>query len=360
MSPSPELLRDCDMVAGALGVTLRLDAEGIPIPIGEKEDRGHVYVVWVGRGIGLFYNWGLTHAMVCGFSGSAHKKYNSLEGALQGWIEGPTQMAGSWRIPQPCPPILTERSRPEAKLPQSPDQPHRSLPPEVSVLPAKAGPRALAIAAQTWAAQSEDAFWDNHNGNSHEPLSTSSPPPSPTPRAMPSPNVSSDSELSFCSLEAVRFASMLTDGTISPWTINTPPMSSPAAQSSTFSSPVGAHRRAPNSLNPPKLSQPTPTSPQVHSRINDERLERLARMNALAAKDRKCYVVVRGNRPGVYFTINMALEMLGGKPSMKLVRFFSLSDACWYFVQEYMEDRVGVPVLQEEEDGYGDEWKPAR
>ena len=57
---------------------------------------------------------------------------------------------------------------------------------------------------------------------------------------------------------------------------------------------------------------------------------------------------------------NTALEMLGGKPGMKLVRFFSLSDACWYFVQEYMEDRVGVPVLQEEEDGYGDDWKPAR
>ena len=57
MSPSPELLRDCDMVAKALGITPRLDAEGMPIPIGEKEDRGHVYVVWVGRGIGLFYNW---------------------------------------------------------------------------------------------------------------------------------------------------------------------------------------------------------------------------------------------------------------------------------------------------------------
>ena len=39
------------------------------------------------------------------------------------------------------------------------------------------------------------------------------------------------------------------------------------------------------------------------------------------------------------------MEMLGSRPGVKLVRFTSLTHASWYFVQEYMEGHVGVPVL---------------
>ena len=54
---SPELLRDFDDVATSMGITPRLDKLGQPIPIGQKERKGEVYVVWTGRAVGLFYNW---------------------------------------------------------------------------------------------------------------------------------------------------------------------------------------------------------------------------------------------------------------------------------------------------------------
>ena len=54
---SIDLLRDCDEVARSLGMTPRLDDQGLPIPIGPRESKGRIYVVGVGRGIGLFCNW---------------------------------------------------------------------------------------------------------------------------------------------------------------------------------------------------------------------------------------------------------------------------------------------------------------
>lgn len=37
--------------------------------------------------------------------------------------------------------------------------------------------------------------------------------------------------------------------------------------------------------------------------------------------------------------------MLGSRPGIKLVLFTSLSRAAWYFVQQYMAKKVGVPIL---------------
>lgn len=45
---------------------------------------------------------------------------------------------------------------------------------------------------------------------------------------------------------------------------------------------------------------------------------------------------------------NTALFMLGTRPGMKLVVFKSLSRAAWYFVQQYMARKVGVPVVTSE------------
>ena len=39
--------------------------------------------------------------------------------------------------------------------------------------------------------------------------------------------------------------------------------------------------------------------------------------------------------------------MCGVNPGIKVVKFKSLRLACWYFVQEYMADHVGVPMLVE-------------
>ncbi|KAJ2962746.1 hypothetical protein NUW54_g14314 [Trametes sanguinea] len=61
--------------------------------------------------------------------------------------------------------------------------------------------------------------------------------------------------------------------------------------------------------------------------------------------EKEAYVVVRGERPGIYFDRTTAMLMLGTSPGMKLVRFRSVKKASWYFVQEYMAGHVGVPVV---------------
>ncbi|KAH9895785.1 hypothetical protein C8Q73DRAFT_745016 [Cubamyces lactineus] len=363
MSPSPGLLHDYDACAQSIGVTPRLGQDGLPIPIGEQQDRGDVYVVWVRRGIRLFYNccnvMGLTHVMVCGFSGAAHKWYSSLKAALQGWVEGPTKMADTWRVPAPRAPILTEQTKPISKQAQSSSpQPLHSLPPEISHYHYGCTSLGRSTQHNVWddgadtAAPVNDHGHDNddNDGGSSsnkwnyyydekEPPVTPSPPSSPTLQQ----NISSDGNLSFSSEESVQFTTMLTDGTISPHTINTPLFSSPSTSSSTFSSPHAAH---PSSPLLPVFRQPFPTSPLIRKRITGKRLERLARINALSTKDRKCYDIVCGNCPGVYFTIHMALEMLGRKPGINP-----------YFVQEYMEDCMGTPVFQDDWDGHADELK---
>lgn len=53
---SQELLLDYNNVAASIGITPRLGEDGMPIPFGEKDGR-HVYVVWVGRTVGIFNNW---------------------------------------------------------------------------------------------------------------------------------------------------------------------------------------------------------------------------------------------------------------------------------------------------------------
>ncbi|KAJ2984419.1 hypothetical protein NUW54_g10521 [Trametes sanguinea] len=119
---STSLLRDFDQTARSLGITPRLNEDGELVPIGVPEDKDFIYVVWVGRGIGLFYNWGLTLAMTCGFPGAAHKKYRGLESARQGWVQGPTRMGGTWRIPRPR---ASARASPRAR-PSSPSAPRTS------------------------------------------------------------------------------------------------------------------------------------------------------------------------------------------------------------------------------------------
>ncbi len=54
---SRRLLKECDSLAHSLGVTPVFDRHGIIIAIGTMEGKGRVYVVWIGRAIGLFYNW---------------------------------------------------------------------------------------------------------------------------------------------------------------------------------------------------------------------------------------------------------------------------------------------------------------
>lgn len=58
MTVSSELIQGYDELAASLGETPVLDENGEIVPIGHPEGtRVAVYVVWVGRAVGLFHNW---------------------------------------------------------------------------------------------------------------------------------------------------------------------------------------------------------------------------------------------------------------------------------------------------------------
>ncbi|KAI0323654.1 hypothetical protein GY45DRAFT_1217293, partial [Cubamyces sp. BRFM 1775] len=316
---SPELQYDCDNVAVSLGITPRLDKLGRSIPVGKKEGKGHVYVVWTGRAIGLFHNWGLTQSMVCGFSGANFKKYDNYESAVEAWFEGPPRLEGNWKVPNPRPPILTSPLRREEKSPHpTPSTYDGRLPPEVKLA----------------ATEEDDNSWQLYH-DTRDSVSIPSPQSSPTPRtnAHAASDLSNDSP-HMHSVRSFEFSPMLTAGTISPRTVHTPSLSSPALSTGI--------------LSPPQLAQPSPSSPAIDRKIRDDRLTQLAHdlaNKSSITRKRKVYVVLRGERPGIYFERGIALDMLGTKPGIKLVLFKSLSRAAWYFVQQYMAGHVGVPVL---------------
>ncbi|KAH9885132.1 hypothetical protein C8Q73DRAFT_660296, partial [Cubamyces lactineus] len=328
---------DCDNVAVSLGITPRLDKLGRPIPVGKKEGKGHVYVVWTGRAIGLFYNWGLTQCMVCGFSGANFKKYDNYELAVEAWFEGPPRLKGNWKVPNPRPPILTSPLQKEKKSPHpTPSTYDGRLPPEVKLSATEDdddGDYDYGSAAFD-AAEEDDNSWQLYH-DAPGSVSTPSPQSSPTPRTNPraASDLSNDSPY-IHSVRSFEFSPMLTAGTISPRTVQTPSPSSPALSTGI--------------LSPPQLAQPSPSSPAINKKIRDDRLTQLAydlANKSSITRKRKVYVVLRGERPGIYFERGIALDMLGTKPGIKLVLFKSLSRAAWYFVQQYMAGHVGVPVL---------------
>ena len=53
----PAILEEFDLLAGAIGITPKFNSDNEIVPIGARNPQGKVYVVWVGRGIGLFSNW---------------------------------------------------------------------------------------------------------------------------------------------------------------------------------------------------------------------------------------------------------------------------------------------------------------
>lgn len=55
--PSRKKMKECDDLARGLSVTPKFDDDGQIIPIGAPESKGRVYVIFMGRAVGLFYNW---------------------------------------------------------------------------------------------------------------------------------------------------------------------------------------------------------------------------------------------------------------------------------------------------------------
>ncbi|KAI9069793.1 hypothetical protein FKP32DRAFT_1671081 [Trametes sanguinea] len=358
--PSQDLLRDFDAVATSLGVTPVLDQSGNPIPIGPQEGTDAIYVVWIGRGIGLFRNWGLTQAMVWGFSGCAYKKYHGLDNALTGWFQGPTRMQGQWRVPSPRRPLLTTEPPPPPPSTNTPAPPkalHDQLPREVQV--SNSPTSGVHVALKPSTPDSDEEYWsycDDTINDIEDAVPTSSPSPPPSPTLYPASTPSRDQIYSarapitppsptISSVSSFPLSSLLSDGTISPRTIHTPLLASPASQPSSLKSVTSSLARL-------TVASPASPSPLQRKPIHSERLNKAALMNSAGRAasttgkaDRDVFVVVRGDQPGIYFDRSTAIEVLGTKPGMKMVRFSSLSRASWYFVQEYMAGHVGVPVL---------------
>ncbi|EIW53634.1 uncharacterized protein TRAVEDRAFT_52754 [Trametes versicolor FP-101664 SS1] len=352
---SHSLLRDFDGVARAIGESPKLDRAGNPIPIGLPEDKDAIYVVWVGRCIGLFYNWGLAQAMTCGFSGCAFKKYLSLKDALLGWFQGPIRAQGTWKVPKPRPPIYTIGPPPDPTTSPAKNDPPA---PEVDVAPQT--PPSIPVDLPPESPNFEEEYWGSDEDadefhDPEEPPSTPSPPASPT--LVPARGVSLRDYIesqktappaspSIATASSFPLSSMLTDGTISPNTIHTPLLASPVSLGSPLSSlhsfspkPV-LHGSSP--LRGGASTAPASADPFGHGGHADPGASSLG---APPRRVRIVYVVVRGEKPGIYFDKNLALQMVGTKPGIKIVKFPSLSRAGWYFGLEYMAGRVGRPVL---------------
>ncbi|TFK81529.1 hypothetical protein K466DRAFT_604429 [Polyporus arcularius HHB13444] len=372
-----DTIRDYDELAAALGTTPKYNRAGEIIPIGRPEGQSAgTYAVYIGRGIGFYNNWGLCNAMTAGFPGACHKKYRSLEEARMAWEQGPVELRGKWRVPAPRPPLRTpgfEVDKEQMYVP-APPPPRR----EVEVSPPSPLPLPASVSALPGAMDSldeeermwQEAAWPDDAAHSDDDAQA--------PSISLSRTISSVSSLSLSSTPA------LTAGTISPRLIATPalpvaafpPQATPKITTRTLSCPivdksqsvrpirrrhdsnatatppasptkhsVGASR--PLSTSPTKkLPQPAnasaSSSRQAHTRTPRYTLERDV---VAVPKPKEMFVVVRGDRPGIYFDRNTAFVKLGVNPGMKLVVFSLLSKASWYFVQCYMAGKVGVPVV---------------
>ncbi|KAH9845985.1 hypothetical protein C2E23DRAFT_745134 [Lenzites betulinus] len=346
---SQDLLRDLDAVARSLGRTPKLDKNGAVVPIGRMEGGEVIYVVWIGRGVGLFYNWGLTHAMTCGFPGCAFKSYKGIDNARRGWLQGPTRREGAWFPPAPRVAISTPGLPPPS--PPSPTlRDDLEIPPEIRFC--KPLIHDVTVDYPDAPPQLYEEFWDSDGeaGRIYEAEPPSSPSPPPSPLRIPwrdyiqaqgkstasmSPTISS--------VSSFPLSSLLSDGTVSPYTIHTPLLTSPTFKpdglGATTASPTGRQLQ----------ESPTSASAAAKHAAHAPAQPRNQQTSAPAPTHlRIVYVVVRGDYPGVYLSKDVTLEKLGVNPGMKIVRFDSLSRASWYFAQEFMANRVGTPILTDE------------
>ncbi|KAH9899135.1 hypothetical protein C8Q73DRAFT_787057 [Cubamyces lactineus] len=306
------VLDDFDSLAVALGSTPKFNNQNEIIPIGARDPRGKVYVVWIGRGIGLFYNWGLTGAMVKGFPGAMYKSFHSLEDARRGWYGGPRSVS-DWTPPAPRPAVLTPTSKqrePEAQL-HIPTPIHP--PPLVHVrLPAD-----VAVESDS----SDDDIGDDSKLSGHRAPHSASVP------------------------------SLLTPGTVSAATIPTPPSEASTPSKPTKARPLkvtmtakgfwGAKPASPASKRVATSSRTTADPPATTGRDSPE----LSYDRVRVRKGEYVFVVLRGDLPGIYFDRTTALVSAGCRPGMKIVPFKSLSRAAWFFTQQSTKHRVGVPVV---------------
>ncbi|KAJ8457597.1 hypothetical protein ONZ51_g11434 [Trametes cubensis] len=286
----PAILEEFDLLAGAIGITPKFNSDNEIVPIGARNPQGKVYVVWVGRGIGLFSNWGLTAAMVKGFHGAIYKSFHTLEAARQACHSKPSESKRRG----------TKHAEPEADTGSAIPQVH---PPPVVHL------RLPADVAQE-SSDSEDG----------EPASIRAP------------------------LLATSVAPLLTSGTISGGTVTTPTTPKKMRPVKVDMTPVGVWGASPARAGTaaPKRAQAATSGP---SEASGRESPELPYDRVRVRKGEYVFVVIRGDKLGIYFDRMTALLAAGSRPGMKIIPFKSLSRASWYFVQQYMKSHVGVPIV---------------
>ncbi|KAJ8481667.1 hypothetical protein ONZ51_g5830 [Trametes cubensis] len=306
------VIEEFDGLASMLGLTPKFNSQNEIIPIGAKDPRGKVYVVWIGRGIGLFYNWGLTGAMVKGFPGAIYKSFPTLEEAHQAWYGGPSVVPG-WTPPAPRPAISTPHSQSRPSKPSNAKQPKaQPADPIPTVHPPPLVHVRLPAEAAFDSDGSDSEIQDERSPRTRRGLPACSDNLPPTPAT---DSCGDDLNVYYARLRLTTY--------------------------------VNAHETTPCQTRPAasKRTTESPSSPAISTDTSGRESPELPYERVHVRKGEYVFVVIRGDRPGIYFDRTTALVAAGYRPGMKVVPFKSLRRAAWYFTQQYMKYRVGVPIV---------------
>ncbi|OJT12472.1 hypothetical protein TRAPUB_10980 [Trametes pubescens] len=209
-----------DEYAAALGPTPYFDEFGNVVPIGKPEGKVRYYVVWVGRAIGIYMNWGIVSTLTCEYSGATFKKYTTLKDARLGWEQGPVSWNGKWeppREPREACKSCKSVAAPPVDVPTMPAYvPSRDQSPvrDPSSYKFHTSPQRIPISLPREEAEppssDEELYWAEDD-----------------PFVPPSPSLSSASFIS----------GSLTPGTLSPGSVRTPLIPTPSLAAMSISSP---------------------------------------------------------------------------------------------------------------------------
>ncbi|KAI1784621.1 hypothetical protein LXA43DRAFT_1101179 [Ganoderma leucocontextum] len=289
--------------------------------------------------------------MVSGFSGAAQKAFYGLANARAAWERGPMRNGG-WRPPRPQVARPTPNRHRVTGLPEDRDDKddNEGISNDLEFT-TRAPPIRVCISR-------EDLCYINcsREGNGADDYESDSVQITPSPSPVSSASILST-------------PSWMSSGTLTPRTVATPQLTPSMASLSlrerfTDANSVVMHALAGSSSasttyysahsspgTRPYILTPMHVNPHLSSRRSSGARGVLGSDHAVRrAKGDPVWVVVRGERPGVYLKYNTAVLAAGFNPVLKMVRFASLKYSCLYFVQQYMSGNVGVPIFVEEEE----------
>ncbi|KAI9069584.1 hypothetical protein FKP32DRAFT_1671250 [Trametes sanguinea] len=363
--PTASQIATWEALAEVMQPSPRFDEDGQLVPLGKPEADVSYYVVWSGRAVGIFMNWGLANAMTCGYTGAAHKKYKTLEDARLAWAQGPTGPIEEYH-PPPEPTLRPSTPPPPSQDDSSSDE-SISMPGTHVQTPVAEGGQAgmaratipaslplsptssissisylsgLSISSGTATPRTVHTTRSTPTG----PTPSSKTPVSPSPSKAPSPIISRTTS---CGPGRRREPQPIRIAALSRTPTSERKRPIPTASSTGGgSAQVGqADALLTTTASPTKGKVRSPSPPIASSSRHVEGQPQFSPQRVEVHDGQDVYVVVRGDQPGVYLDRNTAMLMVGTSPGMKIVRFRSRKKAAWYFVQEYMAGRVGIPVV---------------